>query len=68
MKTENVKSISDNLRKYDYLAEESDFIEVTEWTNGEGINVSFKDKVIHLSYGELDAINYLVKTLEYEKF
>lgn len=25
-----------DLKKFDYLAKDSDFIEVTDWTNGEG--------------------------------
>lgn len=36
MERANRKSVNDNLRKYDYLAKKDDFIEVTEWTNGEG--------------------------------
>lgn len=58
------KSVSDDLRKYCYLAKDNDFIEVTEWHNGEGIDITVKDKIISLTYGELDAINYLSKTLD----
>lgn len=61
------KSVSDNLRKFDILAKDSDFIEVTEWTNGEGYDITINEKVISLTYGELEAINYLAKTLEYSK-
>ncbi len=32
----NKKSVSDDLKKYDHLAKDSDFIEITEWHNGEG--------------------------------
>ena len=39
-------SIFDKLRKYDYLAEEADFIEITEWTNKEGWDIAFKDRII----------------------
>lgn len=60
------KSISDELRKYDCLAKESDFIEVTEWHNGEGWDISINENVISLTYGQLEAINYLIKSLEYE--
>lgn len=31
----NKKSVSDDLRKYDHLAKDSDFIEITEWHNGD---------------------------------
>jgi len=61
------KSVSDDLTKYDYLAKEHDFIEITEWANGEGWDISLKDKLILLTHGELDAINFLTGALEYQK-
>ena len=71
MKMEHVKSISDKLSKYDHLVSENssnNYIEVTEWSNGEGITVTIRDKMpIDLTYGELEAINYLTKTLEYDE-
>lgn len=63
-------SISDYLCKYDYLLNKDmkDTIEITEWTNGEGVDISIRDnKIFSLTYGELSAINYLVKTLQYQK-
>ena len=63
------KSINDKLSKYDYLCSQNsgDYIEVTEWANGEGITVNINsDKTFDLSYGELDAINYLSKTIQYD--
>lgn len=30
------KAAWDKLRKYDYLAKDDDYIEVTQWYNGEG--------------------------------
>ena len=61
------KSISDNLKKYDYLAKDEDYIEVTEWTNGEGYDITINDdKIISLTEGQINAINYLVKSLEYK--
>ena len=62
------KSINDKLSKYDYLysPNSGDYIEVTEWANGEGITVNINsDKTFDLTYGELDAINYLSKTIQY---
>jgi hypothetical protein len=58
------KSIFDDLRKYCYLAKEDDFIEITEWTNGEGWDISINDKIFNLTDGQLRAINYLTMTLE----
>lgn len=59
----NRKSAMDLLKNYDHLAKADDFIEVTEWENGEGWDIAFKDKVIQLTYGELDAINFLTMAL-----
>ena len=59
------KSVNDNLQKYDYLAKDYEFIEVTEWRNGEGWDISINDKIIQLTVGQLDAINYLTKSLNY---
>lgn len=61
------KSISDNLHKYDYLAKEHSFIEVTEWANGEGWDINIDDKVMSITYGQLDAIKYLTLALQYQK-
>jgi hypothetical protein len=41
---------------------EHDFIEVTQWSNGEGFDITISDKqVISLHDTELDVINVLVK-------
>ena len=61
------KAVSDELKKYDHLAKDMDFIEVTEWTNGEGWDIWLNDRLMSLTYGQLEAINYLVKTLDYNK-
>ena len=65
------KSINDDLSKYDYLINkgEHSFIVVTEWVNGEGFDITIETKIrsklISLTIGELEAINYLTKSLEY---
>lgn len=61
------KAVNDSLKKYDHLAKDSDFIEVTEWANGEGWDISLNDKLVSLTYGQLEAIKYLVKALEVER-
>lgn len=61
------KAVNDKLKKYDYLAKDEDFIEVIEWTNGEGYDIIINgDKIISLTRGQIDAINYLVSSLEYK--
>ena len=65
------KSVSDSLNKYDYLVnkDEHSFIEVTEWVNGEGFDITIetknKSRLMSLTTGELEAINYLTKSLDY---
>lgn len=72
VKIKNRISASDSLSKYDYLKnkDEKAFIEVTEWGNVEGIDISIEreneSKLFSLTYGELAAINYLAKTIEYQ--
>lgn len=59
------KSVSDDLNKYCIFAKDNDFIEVTQWTNGEGWDITINDKRIYLTDGELKAINHLVNSLDY---
>lgn len=72
METVSRTSIRDDLNKYDYLknSKELNCIEVTEWFNKEGIDISIEckneSKLFSLSYGELDAINYLSQTLRFK--
>jgi len=46
----------------------ADFMEVTEWSNGEGydvtINASNQEQMFHLTWGQLKALKKLVKALE----
>lgn len=59
------KAVWDDLKKYDILAKEGDFIEVTEWTNGEGVDITISDRPpISLTFGMLSAIQYLVTSLD----
>ena len=67
MERKNLKSISDNLNKYSYVAKESYYITVTEWANGEGWDIDLNGKLIQLHDTELAAINYLTQVLMYEK-
>jgi hypothetical protein len=50
------------------VGKESDFIEVTEWTNGEGYDVHICDSVgnrsFSLTYGQLRLVKKLTKTLD----
>lgn len=70
MEIKDRKTIWDNLSKYTYTNDKDAFIEVCEWTNGEGcditIGTSNETKLISLHMDELEAINYLVKSLIYK--
>lgn len=57
------KSCSADLTDFDFLAKKNDFIEVTEWHNGEGWDITINEKIISLTDGQLRAINYLIETL-----
>ncbi len=67
MEMTKVKEISDKLAKYTYSNSQNDFIIITEWSNLDGWTIQINDdKVISLSSGELDAINFLTHKLRYE--
>ena len=65
MEKYNKKSVYEKLKTFDYLSKEDSFIEVTEWHNGEGWDITIDDKVISLTHGQLAAIYYLTSTLDY---
>lgn len=70
MKKTERRAINDKLKKYTCMGDENDFIEITEWTNGEGFDVTIScvkgtEKQISLLYDELEAINYLTKSLNF---
>lgn len=67
MEVSQRKSISDKLCKYCPYIKDTSFIEITEWTNEEGWDITIDDKTFSLTYGQLDAINYLTLALQYGK-
>jgi hypothetical protein len=62
-KTKERKSINADLNDFCYFAKAHDFIEVTDWSNLDGFDITLNDKQISLTRGELDAIKALVKKL-----
>ena len=64
-KIEKVKTIGVELKVFDYLAKDSDYISVTEWSNGEGWDIYVGDNHIGLTVGQLKAINVLTSALDY---
>ena len=63
-KIERLRSITAKTKTFDYIAKESDDISVTEWSNGEGWDISLNDKMISISRGMLDAINFLTTAVD----
>lgn len=67
MKIGTRKTIFGMLSKFDYLSQDDDEIEVTEWDNGEGWDVEIMGRYRHrfsISQGTLSALNYLTGKLE----
>ncbi len=60
MKTYERKTKFTELKNYDHLAKEHDFIEVCEWHNGEGFDVTISEKQFSLTWGEFEALTALV--------
>ena len=50
MEVTKVNQITDSLKKYTYSGKESDYITLTEWSNGEGYDIDINGKLITLSY------------------
>ena len=63
-KIEKVKTIGVELKVFDYLAKDSDYISVTEWSNCEGWDIYVGDNHIGLTVGQLKAINVLTSALD----
>lgn len=58
------KSLIVELKDFDYLAKKNDFIEVTEWGNGEGYDITLSDnQIISITIGQFNAIKKLIKLL-----
>lgn len=63
-KIESVRSITTKMKMFDLTSKDSDYISVTEWSNGEGWDISLNDKMIGISRGMLEAINFLTTAVD----
>lgn len=67
-KTNLRKSVNSGIGDYCYLSREDDFIEVTEWVNGDGVDIylssSGEQERIAITYGQFKLLKKLVKQLE----
>lgn len=60
-------AVFSELKKYDPMSSDDDYIEVTEWHNGEGFDVEIASKLptrFQLTWGEYKALKKLIKKLE----
>ena len=68
--TYNRKSAIVDLKKFNFSGNDGDFMEVTEWKNGEGYTVSIdaenRNLLFDITSGEIDALNYLVNAVRYD--
>lgn len=64
MRSFAVNGKMEKLDKYCHLAKEDYFIQVIEWWNGEGFDITINDRQFALSWGELQAINVMVNHKE----
>ena len=68
-KTTQRKAVHTDLVEYCIFASKGDFAEVTEWSNGEGYDISIctgRDgyhRQFSLSYGEFKAIKAIIKEM-----
>ena len=58
------KSIYVPLKVFSPGTKDSSYIEVTEWINGEGWDITIDDRQFSLHIDELTAINFLTTKLE----
>jgi hypothetical protein len=48
------------LKPYDFFAKEDDFMEVCEWHNGEGFDVTINERSFSLTHGQWECLQALV--------
>ena len=63
-KIERLRSITTKMKMFDLTSKDSDYITVTEWSGSEGWDICINDKMIGISRGMLDAINFLTTAVD----
>ena len=68
--TYNRKSAIVDLKKFNFSGSDGDYMEVTEWKNGDGYTVSIgagnRNVLFDITSEEIDALNYLVNVVHYD--
>lgn len=64
---ENRKSVFSELENYCHIGKPNDFVEITEWTNGEGVDINISSRlgnqIVQLTWGEFKLIKMMMKQL-----
>lgn len=64
MKTYNRIAKFTELKPYDHTAKEHNFMEVCEWQNGEGFDVTINERTFSLTWGQYECLQVLVNYKE----
>lgn len=68
MEFNKLNSVFEETSKYCHFSNENDFMEVTEWKNGEGYDITINSRKLEqkfsLTYGEIDLLNILLHIKE----
>lgn len=54
------------LKGFEHNCKEHSYIEITEWKNGEGVDINvynYTDRSISITYGEFELVKKLIKKL-----
>lgn len=63
------RSVFTELNDFCYLSKENDFMEITEWKNGDGFDVTLSathEQMFSLTYGQFKALKKLIKEFDNE--
>ena len=51
------------IERNDAYSKEGDYVDVTDWSNGDGFDVSTQDQMYNISYDELKLIKKALKNM-----
>ena len=58
-----INAVITSLKDFCHFAKPGDYLEVCEWINGEGFNVSINGKNFDMTWGQFEALKKAVKKL-----
>lgn len=58
------KSVMCDLNDFCYLSRDGDFMELTEWTSGDGFDLCINERHMQITWGQFKALKSLVKELK----